>query len=144
MTQISLPLELWPKLLGLASVLIPGAPDMPPPQDIADFEKLLRTAVSAGAWDRSIIVDAVSEIPENVTWEGAKSMALASPDSFHIASKLVSAAYFMAPAVLRSLGYPADRRQPADVEEFVEEYETGIYEKVTDRGPRFRSTGAAL
>jgi hypothetical protein len=131
------------KLMHLASVLIPGTPDMPAVSALEDFDGLIRTAVRGCGYPRSAIAAALTEIPVGIDWETAEAFAQREPKLFQVASTLASAAYYMARPVLDRLGFPPTRQNPADLEEFVDEYETGILDVVTERGPRYRDPGAA-
>jgi hypothetical protein len=125
-------------LVRLAAVLIPAAGDMPAAYDVAGFSKLIINAARASGYTDQQVAAAVDGISDACDWASAEVFAQTEPANFHVASTLVSAAYFMVPEVLDKLGYPADRRQPAEVEDFVNEYETGILDAVTERGPRYR------
>jgi hypothetical protein len=104
------------------------------------FESLIQVAVKACGYTDEQIDVAIKRIPVDVTWESAKLYSEQAPADFNVAATLASAAYLMAPPVLECLNFPVDRKHPADMEEFLEEYDTGILEAVTDRGPRFRNT----
>ncbi len=84
------------------------------------------------------LLAALAGVPESDALADAKAYAAADPARFDIAATIASGAYFMSPMVLERLGYPLERRHPAGVEEFAEEYETGILDPVIARGPRFR------
>ncbi len=126
------------RLRALAGVLIPATAEMPAADALADIDALLRTAVRACGYPPGEIALALDAIPQPIDWVGAKAFAAGRPDAFAIAGTLASAAYYMAPPVLGKLKFPIERRHPAEVEEFVEEYETGILDAVIERGPRFR------
>ena len=110
---------------------------MPGVHEIASFSELVRTAVKACGYDDVEVRLALEAIPPEVDWNGARTFAAERPQVFHVASTLASAAYYMAPQVLDRLGYPVERQHPADVEEFLAEYETGIIDPVTKRGRRY-------
>jgi hypothetical protein len=126
------------RLARLAAALIPAARDMPAAYDVAGFSTLITNAARASGYTDQQVAAAVEGIPASCDLASAEAFAKTEPANFHIASTLVSAAYFMAPEILDKLGFPADRRQPAEVEDFVNEYETGILDAVTERGPRYR------
>lgn len=130
------------KLVRLADVLIPGDGDMPAAGALPDLPELLRTAVAACAFSETEVHLALESLDRDVDWNGAKALADARPEAFHILGTLASAAYFMAPAVLAVLKFPMQRHHPAEVEDFVTEYETGILDPVTERGQRFREVPA--
>jgi hypothetical protein len=126
------------KLERLASVLIPGTDMMPAVEHLPGFGDLLRNAARACGYSEAEIHAALASLDPAIDWEGAKALAERDPDAFAILSMLASAAYYMAPAVLERLKFPIERRHPAEMEEFVAEYETGILDAVTERGPRYR------
>ncbi len=126
------------RLTRLAAALIPGTATMPGAGEVAAFDALLRTAVKACGYTDQEIRAAIEAIPPDVDWSGAKRLSADDPESFGIAALLVSAAYYMAPAVLDRLNYPTERRHPAGQEDFAEEYMTGVLDGVTERGPRYR------
>ena len=129
------------RLTRLAEALIPGTATMPPPGGVAAFDGLIRTAVKACGYSPGEVRDALDAIPPDVDLDGAKAYADKDPEGFGIAAILVSAAYYMAPAVLEQIGYSTERRHPAGQEDFADEYGTGILDPVTDRGPRYRDPG---
>ena len=132
------------RLRALAAVLLPGTADMPAANELAAFDALLRTAVGACGYAAGDMAAALDAIPAAIDWDSARTFAAERPDAFAIASTLASAAYYMAPPVLGKLKFPVERQHPAEVEEFVEEYETGILDAVTERGPRFRDPDGIL
>ena len=131
-------------LRALAIVLIPGTVEMPAIDALPNFETLLRTAVRACGYPPMDIAASLDAIPQAIDWDSARTFASAHPDAFAIASMLATAAYYMAPPVLEKLKFPIQRQHPAEVEEFMEEYETGILDVVTERGPRFRDPDGIL
>ncbi len=131
-------------LRALAAVLIPGTAGMPSIDELPAFDALLRTAVRACGYPAADLAASLDAIPQAIDWDAAKAFASAQPGAFAIASTLASAAYYMAPPVLGKLRFPIERQHPAEVEEFVDEYETGILDAVTGRGPRFRDPAGGL
>lgn len=142
MSNLTITAEDLAKLINLAVVIIPGTASMPSVTDLGGFGNQLQTAVKACGYSDAQIRATLEALRPKIDWSGAKALAADQPEKFHIASTLVSAAYFMVPEVLARLGYPIDRQHPADLEEFVAEYETGILDAVTARGPRYRDAGA--
>ncbi len=131
-------------LHALAHVLIPGTADMPGVDALPAFDALLRTAVQACGYPVEELATSLEAIPRPIDWDTAKAFAASEPRAFDIVSTLATAAYYMAPQVLGKLRFPVDRQHPADVEEFLEEYETGILDAVTARGPLFRDPDGIL
>ena len=113
---------------------------MPAIDQLPMFESLIQVAVKSCGYTDEQIELAISNIPGDVDWVSAKKYSEEMAESFNIAATLASAAYLMAPPVLEGLKFPTDRRHPADVEDFLQEYDTGILEDVTNRGPKFRHT----
>lgn len=140
MSRLSISPEATTALISLAKVLIPGTDTMPSIEQLPMFESLIQVAVKSCGYTDEQIERAISNIPGSVNWLNAKTYSEEMPESFNIAATLVSAAYLMAPPVLEGLKFPTDRRHPAHVEDFLQEYDTGILEDVTNRGPRFRHT----
>ncbi|MFJ2684369.1 hypothetical protein ACIOYV_11590 [Pseudomonas sp. NPDC087342] len=140
MSRVSISSEATNALTSLAKVLIPGTDTMPAIDQLPMFESLIQVAVKSCGYTDEQIELAISNIPGDVDWVSAKKYSEEMPESFNIAATLASAAYLMAPPVLEGLKFPTDRRHPADVEDFLQEYDTGILEEVTNRGPRFRHT----
>ncbi len=132
------------RLRALAAVLIPATAEMPAADALPAFDALLRTAVRACGYSGTDIALSLDALPATLDWDSVAAFAAGEPDVFAIASTLVSAAYYMAPPVLEKLKFPRERQHPAEVEEFVEEYETGILDAVTARGPRFRDPDGIL
>lgn len=120
------------RLRALARALIPGAGDLP------DLDRWLGRALQSGGWPPPVLEAALAALLEDIDFDGARALATGRPEDFAVLSTLVSAAYFMAPQVLRGLGFPEDRRNPAGIEDFVAEFETGIFEPMLSRDPMFR------
>jgi hypothetical protein len=130
-------------LAKLAGVLIPASAAMPAADAVPGIRDALRVAAKACGYREADIRAALKLIDADIDWPGANALAAAQPEAFAILGTLTSAAYYMTPDVLALLKFPTERRNPADMEEFVSEYETGILDPVTERGPRFRHPTAA-
>lgn len=126
------------KLRDAAAVLIPVTAVMPPPAGIASFDDLLQRAVRVGSWDRKAIEAAIEDVPDDPNWDRLRNYQQDRPTQFGLVSRLVAAAYLMAPEVLRALSYPTDRRHPAGLDEFAAEFESGVLTPLLDSPPRFR------
>lgn len=142
MSDLPITAEDLDKLTSLASVLMPGTAEMPGVGAVVNFDHLLRKAVKACGYPDTQVRAALDALRPNLDWAGAQALAGNRPAEFSVASTLVSAAYFMDPVVVGKLGFPSERQQPADIDEFASEYETGILEPVTARGPRYRDVGS--
>ncbi len=126
------------KLTALAAILIPSGARLPAADAVASFDEYLDRATLASGWSNEEILKAIKAMPDPVDWGSAKTMATDQPENFAMLSHIVSAAYYMAPDVLQSLGFPESRQHPAGVEDFVDELETGILEKVMNSEKRYR------
>ena len=61
------------------------------------------------------------------------SLRMPTRTQFDIVSVVVAGAYFMSRQVLDKLGHPRERRHSAGVEEFAEEFGTGVRDPVIAR-----------
>lgn len=128
------------RMTELATVLIPGDASMPAVASLEMFDSLLQVAVKACGYSNDEIDRAVAGIPPVVCFDSVRCFAEQHARHFEIVSTLVSGAYLMAPAVLDSLRFPTERQFPAGMEDFVEEYDSGVLAPVLERGPRFKDT----
>jgi hypothetical protein len=144
MSDLRITVEDLERLTRLASVLVPGTAEMPAIGAMSDFDKLLRKAIKACGYPDALIRAALDALLPNVDWAGAQALARSRTAEFSVVSTLISAAYFMDAVVVAKLGFPSDRQQPADLDEFASEYETGILDPVSARGPRYRDAGRKI
>lgn len=126
------------RLRSLAEVLIPAHDVMPGAGSVQDFDLWLERAIRASGHSPEELQAAVAALPTRIDWDGAKALSRTRPDDFAVLGRLVSAAYYMAPDVLNKLGFPSDRRDPAGAEDFAAELETGLFEEMLSKPPRFR------
>lgn len=126
------------RLRQLSEVLIPSDGNMPCASEIEDLNKWLERAIRSCGYSAQDQRAALDALPDDINWENVKAFSVSNLASFAILSTLVSAAYYMSPPVLAKLGYPEDRRNPADAEEFLQEYETGVFDKMMSRAPHYR------
>ncbi len=140
MSALAAPPEMLARLRALAAALIPAAGDRPGAGDLPDFDTWLTRAIRACGYDEAALRGAFALLPPGIDLEDAQTLAARHPEAFAMLSTLVSAAYFMAPVVLTGFGFPEDRRNPAGIEDFMAEFETGIYEPMLAREPMFRDT----
>ena len=129
------------KLARFATVLIPGTGAMPSAGSLEGYATLLRTAVKATHYTADELRAVLAAIPSGTDLASAKAFEASDPANFEKASIIVSGAYFISPAILGKLGYPTERQHPAGDSEFADEYETGIVDVVTARGPVWRDPG---
>lgn len=130
-------------LAVLGNILIPATETMPAAANVAGFAGALRVAAKSCGYEEAAIRAAVGLIGPDIDWAGSRLLAQTDPAAFAIVGTLVSAAYYMTPQVLALLKFPTDRQHPAEMEEFVSEYETGVLDAVIERGPRYRDVAAA-
>ncbi len=130
-------------LAMLGNILIPATETMPAAAAVAGFAGALRVAAKSCGYDEAAIRIALGLIGPEIDWAAAELLEQTEPAAFAILGTLVSAAYYMTPQVLALLKFPTDRQHPAAMEEFVSEYETGVLDVVTERGPRYRDVAAA-
>ena len=138
MSGIRLEAEELSRLARFASILIPGNEQMPAAGKLAGYEARIEAAVAACGHSDSDLSDAISRVATVGDWAGAQQLASSNSRQFFMMSTLVSVAYFMHPTILEQLGYPVERQHPAEVEDFLHEYETGILDPVVEAAPRYR------
>lgn len=131
------------QLYSLASVLIPASPTMPAADQVEDMGLLLGRATAACGYPSEAIAQALAKLPGVIDWDSVRRYAAQFPQDFAILSTIASGAYYMAADVLGKLGFPGSRQQPAEMEEFVNELESGIFEPVMVRAPLFRTVPGA-
>ncbi len=127
------------QLFSLARILIPASATMPAADEIENLGILLGRAAAACGYASDAIAQALAKLPHAISWESIRRYAAESPEDFAILSTIASGAYYMAAEVLDKLGFPESRQQPADMEEFVNELESGVFEPVIARAPSFRT-----
>ena len=125
-------------LTSLADILMPATKTLPAPHAAGSYDTLLQSAIAASGISAREVRDALDALPLRLDWETVRNFAASHPAAFETLALIVSGAYVMAPAVMDSLGFPADRRNPAGAFDAAEEYETGILEPVVNRGPVYR------
>ena len=125
------------KLIRFAAVLIPATGKMPAVTSIPGYAGLLQTAAKACHYTNAEVRSVLDAIPAEPNLANAEAWFKADPARFDMASVIVSGAYYMSRDVLDRLDYPAERQHPAGVEEFADEYATGVLDAVIARGPCF-------
>jgi hypothetical protein len=125
-------------LLRIADCLIPAAGPNPKASDAQDYSAYLQLALAA----RSDVFDAVlnalhslADVDDGDLWAALKRMWAEDKLTFDPLSSIVAGAYFMTPQVKQLIGYPGQGRDPARLEDAVDELETGILDPVIERGP---------
>jgi hypothetical protein len=129
------------RLIRLGDVLIPANETFPRFSNVEDIASFLRKSISACGRPAQVVEQALLAISDISDLESARQFRVEHPDHFAIASTIVAGAYYMSPDVLRLLNYPLEHQHPAGMEEFAEEYETGIVDPVIERGSRYVDPG---
>ncbi len=132
MTKSMLSTEELEKLKRLGDVLVPPSDKMPGFSAVSEIDRLLQTAAIASGYTQHEITAAFHDLPVFSDLAGAKGFAEAAPVSFDLLARLVSGSYYMAREVLVALNYPLERRNPAGVSDFADEYMTGIVDPVIE------------
>ncbi len=130
-------LQPYSLLVALTAVMIEPAGSLPAPTAIEGFADLIRVAVKAACISEEELSAAVEQLPDRLDIASVRRFAEQSPTEFETLSVICAGAYTMAPVVLRSLGFPADRQNPAGQMDAADEYETGILEPVLNLGRSF-------
>ena len=125
------------KLIRFARVLIPVTAKMPAVTAISGYAGLLRTAAKACHYTSAEVRSVLDAIPADPSLANAEAWFSVDPVRFDMAAVIVSGAYYMSRDVLDRLDYPAERQHPAGVEDFADEYATGVLDAVIARGPCF-------
>ena len=124
-------------LLRIADTLIPAAGPNPKASDVAEFLPYLQLALAARRDAFDVVVAAInllSGVADDDLLSELKSMWADDKATFDPISAIVAGAYFMTPQVKELIGYPGQHRDPAGLEDAVDELETGILEPVIERG----------
>ena len=126
------------KLRALGDVLVPGSTRMPRFSKVSGIDSLLQVAAKSCSFPPEALASAIKGVPSLAELGAAKGFAEANPEAFELVSQVISGAYYMASEVLVALDYPLERRNPAGVSDFADEYMTGILDPVVEN-----SRGAA-
>lgn len=121
-------------LMGLGDVLIPASATMPAFSEVPGCERNLQVAATASGATEDALRAALATLGPVSDLSGAMAMAEARPEAFQLLALLLTGAYYMAADTLRALNYPTERRNPAGVSDFADEYETGILDPVIENG----------
>jgi hypothetical protein len=129
-------------LLRIADTLIPAAGPNPKASDTKDFLPYLQLALAARRDAFDVVIAAVSRLKDVAGADlltALKAMWADDKNTFDPLSAIVAGAYFMTPEVKELIGYPGQHRDPAGLEDAVNELETGILDPVIERGPIYVS-----
>jgi hypothetical protein len=125
-------------LRAIADVLIPASDDNSRATAEPDFEPCLGRAIDARADAFDVITAFVAQIdgatPEVID-QRLRALDAERPEQFQVLSAVVAGAWLLIPAVRARIGYPGQRRDPARLEEAVDQISDGILEPVIRRGP---------
>jgi hypothetical protein len=129
-------------LLRIADALIPAAGPNPKASDVEEFLPYLQLALAARRDAFDVVIAALSRLNDVADADmlaELKAMWADDKDTFDPLSAIVAGAYFMTPEVKELIGYPGQHRDPAGLEDAVNELETGILDPVIERGPIYVS-----
>jgi len=131
-------------LRAIADVLIPASGDNPAATSEPDFDTCLRCAVDARADSFGTITAFLARLdgagPEMID-QALRALHAEEPGQFQALSAVVAGAWLLTPAVRARIGYPGQRRDPARLEEAVDQISDGILDPVIARGPVYTSDG---
>ena len=127
------------RLRAVAAALIPGQDPSPPAVALEELDTLLDDAAAALGVELGDLKAAIALLPEPVDREALERFADEKAAAFELVSTTAAGAYFMAPAVLDSLGYPRGPRSAPRFDLVANELESGILEPVMAMAPLWRS-----
>jgi hypothetical protein len=131
-------------LRAIADVLIPASGDNPAATSEPDFDTWLRCAVDARADSFGTITAFLGRLggagPEVID-QALRALHAGEPGQFQALSAVVAGAWLLTPTVRARIGYPGQRRDPARLEEAVDQISDGILDPVIARGPVYTSDG---
>ena len=131
-------------LRAIADVLIPASGDNPAATSEPDFDTWLRCAVDARADSFGTITAFLARLggagPEVID-QALRALHAGEPGQFQALSAVVAGAWLLTPTVRARIGYPGQRRDPARLEEAVDQISDGILDPVIARGPVYTSDG---
>ena len=134
-------------LRAVADILVPACGESPCATSEHGFDSALVTAVTARA-------DAFAGITAILArWEGVDGAELErrlrvlhdqEPETFQALSAVVAGAWLILPAVRERIGYPGQHRNPAPLDQAVDELSNGLLDSVIERGSIYRTTSVQL
>ena len=125
-------------LAALADVLIPAGDGMPSASAAAVAEAGLDQVLAAVPSLATGLADVLARAAGRDPAEVVATLARSDRAAFGILTEVVTAAYFMNPAVRRAVGYAGQGPSPLDPR--VDYMEDGLLESVIKRGPIYRPT----
>ena len=132
MTEDTPPPPEFSRVLHIGDILIPGAERMPSFSAVHGIDRLIQLAVAGSKMPAAQLAEAIRIASEIRDFSEAQRFAESKPDTFALLAQIVTAAYYMADEVLTALSYPLERRNPAGVSDFADEYMTGILDPVVE------------
>ena len=131
-------------LRAIADILIPASGNNPAASSEPDFDAWLGRAVDARADSFGTITGFLADLdgagPE-VLDQALRALHAGEPGQFQVLSAVVAGAWLLTPTVRARIGYPGQRRDPARLEEAVDQISDGILDPVIARGPIYTSDG---
>ena len=131
-------------LRAIADVLIPASGDNPAATAEPDLDPCLRRAVDARADAFDAITAVLAQLdgaaPEVID-RALRKLHAGHPVPFQALSAVVAGAWLLTPTVRARIGYPGQRRDPARLEEAVDQISDGILDPVIARGPVYTPDG---
>jgi len=131
-------------LRAIADVLIPPSGDNPAATSEPDFDAWLRCAADARADSFGTITAFLARLdgagPQMID-QALRALHAGEPGQFQALSAVVAGAWLLTPTVRARIGYPGQRRDPARLEEAVDQISDGILDPVIARGPIYTSDG---
>ncbi len=123
----------------VADILIHGDDKLGAPSTFQEFPGQLDIALAtrSDAFDLfvGLLVEA-GRLGETLS-EWVRQLHEEEPESFQALSSVMAGAYLLIPAVRLGIGYPGQSRDPAGIEEAVDELSDGIMDPVLERGHFF-------
>jgi hypothetical protein len=129
---------------AVADALIPPHGEFDSPSRVPGFDRWLERALAARSDALEEVFAAALPIVALASAErrGAlEEYSREDPAGFHLLSSVVAGAYLMIPEVRKAIGYPGQRRHPAQFDEAANQIMDGILDPVIERGPAYTSAG---
>ncbi len=131
-------------LRAIADVLIPASGDHRAATQEPDLDACLRRAVDARADAFNAITAVLAQLdgaaPDAID-QALRSLHAEQPATFQALSAVAAGAWLLTPTVRARIGYPGQRRDPARLEEAVDQISDGILDPVLARGFIYTSDG---
>jgi hypothetical protein len=128
----------------VADALIPPRGDFASPSKVPGFDQWLDRALAARSDALEEVVATAlrfAAIAPEARLEALHAYSEVDPPGFHLLSSVVAGAYLMIPEVRAAIGYPGQRRHPAQFDEAASQIMDGILDPVIERGPAYTPAG---